>query len=139
MKRIFIYVIVSIAMILPSSCGMTNLIHFNLNDIHSNAVHKQFNLARKKNQLELMHRLARQAEEAYYASETLDDLYALRQDVNTLLLKYVQTMNKQSMGEVEHQLNSLNVKIDRSIREAEGDNFGTRGVNTYSVFGQETY
>jgi hypothetical protein len=46
-------------------------------------------------------------------------------------------MNKESMGEIEYALNLLNTKIDRSIREAEGDNTGTRGVNSYSVFGQE--
>lgn len=111
--------------------------HINLSDIHSNAKHKQFIKANKLNQLEIMNRLAKQANDAYYASETLDELYALRQDVNVLLTKYVLKMNKESMGEIEYALNILNNKIDRSIREAEGDTNGGRGINSYSVFGQE--
>ena len=127
-----------LAVVSISACGLGRKdVHINLNEIHSNAMHKQFIKANKLNQLEIMQRLSKQANDAYYAADSLDELYALRQDVNTLLLKYVRSMNKESMGEIEYALNLLNSKIDRSIREAEGDSIGTRGVNTYSVFGQE--
>jgi hypothetical protein len=138
MKKILFILVAFIMAATVSSCGSyVNAVHINLSDIHSNAMHKQFMKANKLNQLEIMQRLSRQASDAYYASETLDQLYALRQDVNTLLTKYAFRMNKESMGEIENALNLLNSKIDRSIRSAEGDTTGSRGINSYHVFGQE--
>ena len=138
MKTLRTILVALFAVVSISACGLGRKdVHINLNEIHSNAMHKQFIKANKLNQLEIMQRLSKQANDAYYAADSLDELYALRQDVNTLLLKYVRSMNKESMGEIEYALNLLNTKIDKSIREAEGDSIGTRGVNTYSVFGQE--
>ena len=137
MKKILFILVAFVMAAAVSSCGSASAVHINLGDIHSNAMHKQFMKANKLNQLEIMQRLSRQASDAYYASETLDQLYALRQDLNTLLTKYAFRMNKESMGEIENALNLLNSKIDRSIRSAEGDTTGSRGINSYHVFGQE--
>lgn len=139
MKKIFYLLVAFVFAASLSSCGVMgrNDVLINLSDIHSNAMHKQFMKANKLNQLEIMQRLTRQASDAYYASENLDQLYALRQDVNTLLTKYAFRMNKESMGEIENALNLLNTKIDRSIRTAEGDTSGSRGINSYNVFGQD--
>ena len=138
MKTLRTILVALFAVVSISACGLGRKdVHINLNEIHSNAMHKQFMQANKLNQLEIMQRLTRQASDAYYASETLDQLYALRQDVNTLLTKYAFRMNKESMGEIENALNLLNSKIDRSIRSAEGDTTGSRGINSYHVFGQD--
>lgn len=139
MKKFLVILVAVFATLSTTSCGALGRkdVHINLNEIHSNAMHKQFIKANKLNQLEIMQRLAKQANDAYYAADSIDELYALRQDVNTLLTKYMLRMNKESMGEIEYTLNLLNSKIDRSIRDAEGDKTGTRGINSYSVFGQE--
>lgn len=110
MKKILFILVAFIMAATVSSCGSyVNAVHINLSDIHSNAMHKQFMKANKLNQLEIMQRLSRQASDAYYASETLDQLYALRQDVNTLLTKYAFRMNKESMGEIENALDRKSV------------------------------
>ena len=139
MKKILIILVAAMAVLSSASCGALGRkdVHINLADIHSNAMHKQFMKATKLNQLEIMQHLYRQANDAYYAAENLDQLYVLREDVNVLLIKYIARMNKESMGEIQNSLNILQTKIDRSIRDAENDNTGTRGTRSYNVFGQE--
>lgn len=139
MKRLLLILVAACAVLSAASCGAIGRkdVHINLSEIHSNAMQKQFMKARKLNQLEIMQYLYRQANDAYYAAENLDQLYVLREDVRVLQRKYILMMNKESMGEIENQLNILQSKIDRSIRDAENDNHGTSGGTTYSVFGQE--
>lgn len=138
MKKLLIILVAVFATLSAVSCSANrNDVHINLNEIHSNAMHKQFMKAGKLNQLQIMQHLYRQANDAYYAAENLDQLYVLREDVKVLQIKYIQMMNKESMGEIENDLNNLQTKITRTIRDAENDNHGTHGGSTYSVFGQE--
>jgi hypothetical protein len=139
MKKLLIILVAVFATLSATSCSAYGRkdVHINLNEIHSNAMLKQFMKAKKLNQLEIMQRLYREANDAYYAAENLDQLYVLREDVKVLQRKYILMMNKESMGEIENSLNILQSKIDRSIRDAENDNHGTHGGSTYSVFGQE--
>lgn len=139
MKRLLIILAAVIATVSASSCAALGRkdVHINLPDIHQNAMHKQYMKANKLNQLEIMQHLYRQANDAYYAAETVDQLYALREDVNALLNIYLAKMSKESMGDIQKQLNLLNTRINRSISAVEGDKGGEKGSSSYRVFGQE--
>ncbi len=106
----------------------------NLSEIHLDASFKQFKKADKTNQSEVLTELLRQANVAYVECETIEEVYELKELV--ALIQRYQDSAKQSFMSVQHQINTLNTKINKTIRKYEG---GTSDFNNkeYQDRGQD--
>ncbi len=124
MKRIFTFIL-TVAVVL-STCGIMSAqgrkdVIIDLGKVHLDASFKQFKKANKTNQSEILNELIRQANEVYLDCEDIDDVYEL-QEVMKILQRY-QDSSKQAFISVQHSINTLNRKINRTVNEYEGGTF----------------
>ncbi len=137
MKKIITF-IATVAIVLSSCCvlsaqGRKDVI-IDLGKVHLDASFKQFKKANTANQSEILNELLRQANETYLDCDDIDDVYEL-QEVMKIVQRY-QDSSKQAFISVQHSINTLNRKINKTINEFEGGiiNLDRRG---YDDRGQE--
>ena len=106
-----------------------------LNMVHTDAAFKQFKKASKMNQAEIVSELLSQANKAYVACETIDEIRELRE--NVILIKRYLSSGKQSFMSSQKEYNILYNKINKTIREYEKGTTLYLETGSYDDFGQD--
>lgn len=114
MKRIITMVAVAVAALLISSfdsaaIGPRNDVHLAYEQISTDASFKQFKKATKANQIEILNFLVARANEEYLDCETMDDLYAVREQLD--IIKFYNNNAKQKSIAVTNAIRKLDTQI----------------------------
>lgn len=140
MKRFFIFVLAAVLTAFTfTSCALSygrkdQIIH--LDEVAHPASVKKYQKSTKMNQYEIMLQLVREAQQAYDAANNVEAMYELRATINSIMAEYLR-FSKQSMPDVQRDLNLLNEKVDRSIRMNDPHAGYNDGYRTNFNYGHE--
>lgn len=103
--------------------------------LSADASFKQFKKANKSNQIEILNALVRRANEEYLNCKTIDDLYAVKEQLE--LIKFYSNEAKQKSISVTNDIRRLDNSISQAEAEFKGETLieGTR--THYRNKGQE--
>ena len=114
MKRIITMVAVAVATLFISSCATAGVItrndvHISYEQISTDASFKQFKKATKANQIEILNFLVARANEEYLDCQTIDDLYAVREQLD--IIKFYNNNAKQKSISLTNAIRKLDTQI----------------------------
>jgi len=96
--------------------------------LSADASFKQFKKANKTNQIEILNSLIRRANEEYLKCKTIDDLYAVKEQLE--LIKFYNSEAKQKSITVTNDIRRLDNEITQTEAEFKGEKVieGTRDI-----------
>ena len=139
MKKILLFLVA----VLFSGISVCSAQSWNRNDvlipldmIHTDAAFKQFKKASKVNQIEILTYLVSRANEEYLKCTTLDDLYTVKENLETI--KFYNRYAKQASIAVANAIRKLDRDIIQTEAEIKGISHIERGTSaSYIDRGQD--
>ncbi len=121
MKKILTFIAaVSLMLIATEFSANAQRTVINLSEVHLDASWENFKKASQQNKTDILVELMRQANLAYEACETIEEVYELKERlVNVQTYQDYHRYKKRSMA-VQNSINTLNTKLNKTIREYEG-------------------
>ena len=142
MKKIAIFLIATLVGLLAfDSCGVARGrkdVVISYDQLGTDAAYKQFRKASKENQSEILISLVDKAEDAYKHSETLDDLYDVRENLE--IIKFWINRADQKFIAITRRIRILDRNINDTINEVKNQaviQVQSGGSTNYSGYGQE--
>lgn len=142
MKKLFFILLAAISFVMTEK-GATaqssrNDVVIAWDQLSADASLRQYKKANKQNQIEILHNLLTKATDEFYKCKTLDDIDYLNDQMD--LIRFFNNQAKMKSTSITAQINSLQRKIDRVVREYTGT--GTIVIeggshDSYSNWGQD--